>query len=70
MRGSVRQPFRGASVIVSENGLAAEEPLTGWDQRQRAALESGWDRFERAAGGRSLSDELIDERHRDSWLAG
>jgi hypothetical protein len=59
---------------MSEHGLESEEPLAGWDPRRRAALEAAWDRFERAAGDRSLSDELMDERHRkaaaeDSGLA-
>jgi len=53
-------------VIMDENGVAADEPLAGWDPRRRAALEAAWDRFERAAGDRSLSDELVDERHREA----
>lgn len=53
--------------------LESEEPLAGWDLR-RAALEAAWDRFERDAGDRSRSDELVDERHREAaaevwWLA-
>lgn len=60
---------------MNEDGLADVDPLAGWDPRRRAALEAAWDRFERAAGDRSLSDELVDERRRkaaaeDAWFAG
>ena len=49
---------------MNEDGLADVDPLAGWDPRRRSALEAAWDRFERAAGDRSLSDELVDERRR------
>ena len=60
---------------MDESGREVGELLVGWDPRRRAALEDVWKQFERAAGDKSLSDELIDERHgistaEDAWLAG
>ena len=51
---------------MTESGLASGDPLAGWDPRRRAALEDIWERFQRAAGDASLSDELIAERRREA----
>jgi hypothetical protein len=51
---------------MTVSGSSAAEPLAGWDPRRRAALEAVWDQFQRAAGGVSLSDELIADRRREA----
>jgi hypothetical protein len=51
---------------MSASRAAEGEPLAGWDPRRRAALETIWGLFERAAGDVSLSDELIADRRREA----
>jgi uncharacterized protein (DUF427 family) len=50
---------------MSESGMV-EDPLAEWDPRRRAALERLWRRFQDAAGGVRLSDEVIADRRRES----
>jgi hypothetical protein len=50
---------------MSESGMV-EDPLAGWDPRRRAALERLWKRFQEAARGVRLSDEVIADRRRES----
>ena len=51
---------------MSANGAAVGDALVGWDPERRAALEEVWERFQRAAGVASLSEELIADRHREA----
>ena len=51
---------------MTASSAAGAEPLAGWDPRRRAALETVWNQFQRAAGDVSLSDELIADRRREA----
>ena len=51
---------------MSANGAPVGDALAGWDPDRRAALEEVWERFQRAAGDGSLSDELIADRRREA----